>query len=86
MISQWIVLALFLVTVVLVAWMLHGERRAHSKTLDRLMVLAERPAAVQADDDELGWMDPETGEIVPLVRNQQNSGVEDVEGSMPGQS
>jgi len=85
MVSVWFIVGLFLFVAVWASWMLAVERRAHNRTLDRLMAITGTLGAyaAQREEDQLGWMDPETGEIKPLVRSP-HSGVEDVEGSMPG--
>jgi len=85
MVSVWIMVGLFLFVAVWASWMLAVERRAHNRTLDRLMALSGQMAAVMSEPDgSLGWVDQETGQFKPLVRSP-HSGVEDVEGAMPGQ-
>jgi len=85
MVSQWLVAALFLFVAVWASWVLAGERRAHNRTLDRLMAVVGVLSAVQGkeEQDALGWVDQETGQFKPLVRGA-HTGVEDVEGTMPG--
>lgn len=85
MVSQWAVVGLFLFVAVWASWMLSVERRAHNRTLDRLMAVSGSLVAVQgkAEAEQLYWQDDETGQLRPVVRGD-HSGVEDVEGSMPG--
>lgn len=85
MVIQWVFVGFVLL--VFAGWatvLLYQERRAHNRTLDRLMALAQQPAAVAGSEDGFFFQDLETGEMRPLVRSGHAS-VEDVEGSMqPG--